>query len=163
MPIALATWSEVPYTRPMSKRLRRTPCMGICSTTYGDLVCRGCKRFAHEIISWNGFDESQRDIVWSRLLELRDTCVRDVIYAGPRTVMETVCSARGRPVEAESSTLSLAYELLRRALNEPSVVAESGINLREQANAIDALKAIDDLFLQRSQAHYERAYKTPVS
>ncbi|MEC9132488.1 MAG: DUF1289 domain-containing protein, partial [Pseudomonadota bacterium] len=23
---------------------RPTPCVGICSTTYGDLVCRGCKR-----------------------------------------------------------------------------------------------------------------------
>ena len=69
--------------------------MGICSTTYGDLVCRGCKRFAHEIISWNGFDESQREIVWSRLLELRDTCVRDVVYAGAHADMIAVCNARG--------------------------------------------------------------------
>lgn len=137
--------------------------MGICSTTYGDLVCRGCKRFAHEIISWNGFDESQQDIVWARLLELRDTCVRDVIYTGVRADMEAVCSARGLPVEDDTSTLSLAYELLRRGINEPQVIADSGIDLREQRAAIDALKAIDDLFLQRSQAHYERAYKTPVN
>ncbi len=137
--------------------------MGICSTTYGDLVCRGCKRFAHEIVSWNGFDESQRDLVWARLLDLRDTCVRDVIYAGPRAAMEAVCTARGLPLEADSSTLSLAYELLRRTLTEPQVLVESGISLREHSSAIDALKAIDELFLQRSQAHYERAFKTPVS
>lgn len=137
--------------------------MGICSTTYGDLVCRGCKRFAHEIISWNGFAESQRDLVWTRLLDLRDTCVRDVIYAGARDDMEAVCQARGLPVEAENSALSLAYELLRRALNEPQVLSESGINLREHETPMDALKAIDDLFLQRSQAYYERAFKTPVS
>ncbi|MEM9624509.1 MAG: DUF1289 domain-containing protein, partial [Pseudomonadota bacterium] len=35
---------------------KRTPCVGICSTTYGDLVCRGCKRFAHEIVQWNAYD-----------------------------------------------------------------------------------------------------------
>ncbi|MDC1160500.1 DUF1289 domain-containing protein, partial [Luminiphilus sp.] len=24
----------------------RTPCIGVCSTGVGDVVCRGCKRFA---------------------------------------------------------------------------------------------------------------------
>jgi predicted Fe-S protein YdhL (DUF1289 family) len=51
--------------------LRRTPCIGICSTTYGDLVCRGCKRFAHEIVEWNGYSDSQQVAVWSRLETLR--------------------------------------------------------------------------------------------
>ncbi|MCZ6890305.1 MAG: DUF1289 domain-containing protein, partial [Gammaproteobacteria bacterium] len=40
--------------------MRRTPCIGICSTTYGDLVCRGCKRYAHEIVDWNRYTEDQR-------------------------------------------------------------------------------------------------------
>ena len=137
--------------------------MGICSTTYGDLVCRGCKRFAHEIIHWNGFDEGQREIVWERLIALRDTCVRDVVHVGLRSELEAACSARGLVYESETSTLSLAYELLRRGLNEPEIIAEARIDLRESHSAIDALKAIDDLFLTRSQAHYERAFKTPVS
>lgn len=145
-----------------TRRLRRTPCMGICSTTYGDLVCRGCKRFAHEIIAWNGFDEGQRETVWARLIELRDTCVRDVVHAGLRADMDAVCVARGLPSETGSSTLSLTYELLRRGLNEPQVVVDAKIDLRENETPMDALKAIDDLFLQRSQAHYERAFKTPI-
>ena len=136
--------------------------MGICSTTYGDLVCRGCKRFAHEIIQWNGFDEGQRDIVWSRLIELRDTCVRDVVHAGRRSDMDAACVARGLPTDADSSTLSLTYELLRRGLNEPQVVIDAKIDLRENETPIAALKAIDDLFLARSEAHYERAFKTPL-
>ena len=136
--------------------------MGICSTTYGDLVCRGCKRFAHEIIAWNGFDEEQRDTVWARLIELRDTCVRDVVHAGLRADMAAACTARGLPVDSESTTLSLTYELLRRGLNEPQVLLDANIDLRESETPIDALKAIDDLFLQRSQAHYERAFKTPL-
>ena len=137
--------------------------MGICSTTYGDLVCRGCKRFAHEIIQWNGFNEEQRETVWTRLIELRDTCVRDVVHVGLRSDLDAACAARGLPLDEQNSTHSLAYELLRRALNEPQMVADAKIDLRECAAAIDALKAIDDLFLQRSQAHYERAFKTPVS
>jgi len=136
--------------------------MGICSTTYGDLVCRGCKRFAHEVISWNGFDGAQQEIVWQRLMELRDSCVRDVVHVGSPRQMRAVCTDRGVPVEADASPMGLAYELLRRGLSEPAVVSEGGIHLRECESVIDALKAIDDLFLQRSQAHYERAFKTPV-
>ena len=51
---------------------KRTPCVGICSTTYGDLVCRGCKRFAHEIVQWNGYDDVQQDAVRDRLQRVRD-------------------------------------------------------------------------------------------
>ncbi|MEC7008614.1 MAG: DUF1289 domain-containing protein, partial [Pseudomonadota bacterium] len=32
----------------------KTPCIGVCSTGIGDSVCRGCKRFSHEVIHWNG-------------------------------------------------------------------------------------------------------------
>ena len=39
----------------------RTPCVGICSTTYGDEVCRGCKRFYFEVINWNKYDENEKD------------------------------------------------------------------------------------------------------
>ena len=36
----------------------KTPCLGICSTTsVGDVVCRGCKRYAFEVIDWNGYDD----------------------------------------------------------------------------------------------------------
>ena len=45
----------------------RTPCVGICSTTYGDDVCRGCKRFSFEVIkqvseSFSNLDEFGIDV-----------------------------------------------------------------------------------------------------
>ena len=58
---------------------RPTPCVGICSTTYGDLVCRGCKRFAHEIVQWNGYDGDQQQRVWQRLKTLRDEVLSQVV------------------------------------------------------------------------------------
>ena len=45
----------------------RTPCVGICSTGIGDSVCRGCKRFAHEVIDWNAYSHEQRLIIAQRL------------------------------------------------------------------------------------------------
>ena len=49
----------------------RTPCVGICSTTYGDEVCRGCKRFSFEVINWNVFTPEERESVWKRLEKLK--------------------------------------------------------------------------------------------
>lgn len=54
----------------MSNQTIKTPCVGLCSTVYGDLVCRGCKRFHHEVILWNGYNEEEKRAVWLRLEQL---------------------------------------------------------------------------------------------
>jgi len=45
----------------------KTPCIGVCSTGLGDSVCRGCKRFEHEVIHWNSYTQEQQQIVIDRL------------------------------------------------------------------------------------------------
>jgi predicted Fe-S protein YdhL (DUF1289 family) len=44
-----------------------TPCIGICSTVYGDKICRGCKRQYKEVIEWNGYNTEQKQAVYQRL------------------------------------------------------------------------------------------------
>ncbi len=45
----------------------KTPCIGICSTTsLGDTVCRGCKRYAFEVIQWNSYDAQAKQAVLKR-------------------------------------------------------------------------------------------------
>ena len=51
----------------MKKNRASTPCLGICSTTYGDNVCKGCKRFVHEVISWNKYTTKERELINLRL------------------------------------------------------------------------------------------------
>ena len=49
----------------------RTPCIGICSTTsLGDTVCRGCKRYAFEVIQWNSYDDAAKVAVLKRAEKL---------------------------------------------------------------------------------------------
>lgn len=55
---------------PMTLKRVGTPCVGICSTTYGDTVCRGCKRFLHEVVDWNRYSDPEKRLVWRRLDEL---------------------------------------------------------------------------------------------
>ena len=44
-----------------------TPCIGVCSTALGDDVCRGCKRYSHEVIDWNSYTDKQKQIIDERL------------------------------------------------------------------------------------------------
>ena len=53
------------------ERKVKTPCVGVCSTVFGDEVCRGCKRFQHEVIEWNGYTDFEKEIVWNRLESLK--------------------------------------------------------------------------------------------
>jgi len=49
----------------------KTPCIGICSTTsLGDIVCRGCKRYSFEVIDWNGYDATAKQAVMKRIEKL---------------------------------------------------------------------------------------------
>ena len=46
------------------ERKVKTPCVGVCSTVFGDQVCRGCKRFQHEVIEWNGYSDFEKETVY---------------------------------------------------------------------------------------------------
>ncbi|WP_114417881.1 DUF1289 domain-containing protein [Marinospirillum perlucidum] len=45
----------------------KSPCVGFCSTTFGDPVCRGCKRTREEVDAWNQLTSEQQRQVWQRL------------------------------------------------------------------------------------------------
>ena len=55
----------------------KTPCIGVCSTGIGDVVCRGCKRFSHEVIDWNGYSVPQKQAIDARLDGFLAMCVRN--------------------------------------------------------------------------------------
>ncbi len=148
---------------------QRTPCVGICSTTYGDLVCRGCKRFAHEIVQWNGFAQDQRDRVWERLHDLRTGAVTSIVrIVDAKRLLATAIRANV-PDAAQLPDAQLACEVLRRmpglGLKLTGVgldlVAEDGGELCTK-DPVEILRQIEGELYQRSLAHYEHNFKTPV-
>ena len=61
----------------MLKNRSTTPCLGICSTTYGDDVCKGCKRFVHEIINWPKYSMDERAVINDRLEKFKIIILKD--------------------------------------------------------------------------------------
>jgi len=140
--------------------LNRTPCVGICSTTYGDLVCRGCKRFAHEIVQWNGFDDWQRGLVWRRLQTLRDGAVARHLRITDNVRLRAAADELRVPQAVQLSAEGLAFEVLRRAARRRPKLAALGLESLEITTPEQLLEAIETDFYQRSLARYERDFRT---
>ena len=146
---------------PTATRLRRTPCIGICSTTYGDLVCRGCKRFAHEIVGWNGYRDEQRELVWARLHALLAQSVRVYLRVLDEAHLRRVAGEARVPDAATLPRDVLAFHAMRF---RPLPLAALGLAAHDDGalETRDVMAAIDREFHIRSQAYYEASFKTPT-
>ena len=153
---------------------KRTPCVGICSTTYGDLVCRGCKRFAHEIVQWNGYDDVQQDAVRERLQRVRDEVLTLLLVCHDEARLQGAIADAGLQ---DLDLMEAQYQLLRFMVRREQPLASVGLALAAEAPALatplpaQADKVLDTLYLmqlldsetfQRAKAHYERNFKVPA-
>ena len=152
---------------------KRTPCVGICSTTYGDLVCRGCKRFAHEIVQWNGYDETQQEAVRERLTRLRDEILEALLVCEEPGLLQAALSEAGLTDLAQKEGL---YQLLRFMVRREQSLASAGLALSAGAisqpepsnqptpelDTLHAMQLLDVESYRRAKAHYERNFKVPA-
>lgn len=141
--------------------LRRTPCIGVCSTTYGDLVCRGCKRFAHEIVQWNSFAADQQQTVWNRLFELR---VGALNHLAKVVDTQRLCSqARRLGIPEEQRIELIAYEVLRRTAAGGPELGQLGIEPRQVGlDPAELYVSIEQEIYRRSIARYEHSFHIPA-
>ncbi len=96
----------MPNSRP------KTPCVGLCSTVFGDTVCRGCMRFVHEVIDWNKYNPEQKQIIWQRLDEhLRVILPQFVKIYDPRKIVARL--QQQRIIYDEKNLWRGIYSLLR--------------------------------------------------
>ncbi len=151
--------SSMIHTDSMPAKRRATPCVGICSTTYGDLVCRGCRRFSHEITGWNGYDDEQRERVWERLESLRATAVDAVVRPDSPDLLESFRERLELPEDV--SWQETAYDVLCRA-PAGKALYELGLASIEHDAVGAARSAIDALTGQLAEAHYERNFRVSL-
>jgi len=146
---------------------KRTPCVGICSTTYGDLVCRGCKRFAHEIVNWNGYEVEQQTLVWQRLHELRDAVVAHYLSIEDPDLFASACAQNDIVQQSPEATM---YALVAKLTVSDTDLSTAGLAVTQRLAAsldhddtvLAIMKAMDAEIYARSVAHYERNFKIPL-
>ena len=130
-----------------------TPCAGRCSTVFGDLVCRGCRRFNHEVIQWNTYTAEQRLMVWKRLDAQLDQILVPLL---PHANVQHVENKRIRVLDSATTGRKL-YHALKLCEKNKHLAHESGLGIRDAQ-----VKPIWDEFERRvlalAKASYELAW-----
>lgn len=137
----------------------KTPCIGLCSTVYGDLVCRGCKRFHHEVVNWNAYDDMAKRSVWQRLEVLLAQVMVGKLEVFDADRLRQQLETRQIRFVAEQSPYCWAYQLIARGARVIQQLDAYGVALLPEFRewTLPQLRdAIDQEYFLLSEAHYER-------
>lgn len=142
----------------------KTPCIGICSTTsLGDKICRGCKRFGFEVINWNRYSEAEKRAVLRRIDQLTSQIMAERFRIFSVARLQQALADYRFFYDPEMSPYCWLHNLLQKRLHlinsleelgaEPAP-AYAGVDLR------DLLLEINQELFTLSQAHFERYFDT---
>jgi predicted Fe-S protein YdhL (DUF1289 family) len=137
----------------------KTPCVGLCSTVYGDLVCRGCKRFHHEVVNWNLYGDDAKRAVLQRLEALLVQVMQGKLAVFDPARLRLQLEQRAIRFVPQQSPYCWAYLLIVRGARVISQLDAYGLALLPEFRSwsLPALRdAIDREFFLLSEAHYER-------
>lgn len=148
----------------MLNRTVKTPCIGVCSTGIGDSVCRGCKRFSHEVIDWNRYTYEQKRVVDQRLAGFLSQCVSNKLQVTDAALLRWQLDVQQVRYTAHHDEYCWVFSLLKAGAGQITDTHAYGfaVDLRYQGLSMTELRErIDQEFYVLSEAHYERYMLTP--
>lgn len=138
-------------------QLALTPCAGRCSTVFGDSVCRGCRRFNHEVIQWNKYTPEEKLTIWKRLDDQLDQILVPMLHCYNLSQIMHFLQHKRIRVMPDASLGRKLYYALKLCEKVPDFAEESGLGL--DAKQIKPIwKEFERRVLQLAQASYELAW-----
>ena len=143
----------------MSMSRSTTPCLGICSTTYGDSVCKGCKRFVHEVIDWNKFNSNEKELVNTRLEEFKIIVLKNRFLVSDQDLLAANLKENAIRFNNALDPLTWIFDLLRASGTQELDLDQFGIKTLISEALPTIREQINKEFLELSEAHYDRYFK----
>mgnify|MGYP001282686131 FL=1 len=145
----------------MRKNRSSTPCIGICSTTFGDDVCKGCKRFSHEITNWGKFSSDERAVVNSRLEQFKATILEEKFTISDSSLFESKMNEFSINFNSSLEPITWIFDLLRASSNKDLNLNDFGVEISPaflDLSLIELRDLINQEMLQLSEAHYYKFF-----
>ena len=145
----------------MRKNRSSTPCIGICSTTFGDDVCKGCKRFSHEITNWGKFSTDERAVVNSRLEQFKTTILEEKFTISDSELFESKMNEFSINFNSSLEPITWIFDLLRASSNKDLNVNDFGVEILpafSNLSLVELRDLINQEMLQLSEAHYYKFF-----
>ena len=142
----------------------RTPCIGVCSTGIGDAVCRGCKRFSHEVIDWNGYTQEEKRIVDRRLSAFLSKACAHKYTIEDASLLQWQLDVQQVRYDPSHDAYSWLFQLLRAGASQIKDPSKYGFVIHSEwsdLSLVELRDKIDEDFWVLSCAHYERYQATP--
>ena len=142
----------------------KTPCIGICSTTsLGDNVCRGCRRYSFEVIKWNSYDPQEKTAVLTRIERLIGQILENKFKILSETTLKSKLKKYNVPLAPTLSAYCWLHNLFKKNKDKIENLKDYGVSVKTEFSKVplDQLIANVDTELQLlSDAHLERYFKT---
>ncbi len=127
-------------------------------------MCRGCKRFSHEIVDWNSYDDAQKETIWERLETFKKQVVEQIVRFKDQDRFQ---SAIEDQKIKEPEDYQAVYLLLQRLVRHSKTLSFAGLEnvsldfeiMEGEIDSLLTLQQIDKEIVMRSRAFYERSYK----
>jgi len=152
-----------PEAPSISRPRVRTPCIGVCSTGIGDRVCRGCKRFQHEVIDWNAYTEAEKRIVDQRLAAFLSQSVAYQLEIVDPQLLRWQLEVQQVRFNEQHDEYCWLFALLKAGASQISDTEQYGFRRRAVAGLrplVELRDEIDRAFWALSEAHHERYIAT---
>ena len=144
----------------MRKQRSSTPCLGICSTTYGDDFCSGCNRFIHEVINWNSYSNDEKEIVNSRLEEFKVTILSHRFKVTDAELLSSKLKEHAINFNDALDPITWIFDLLR-ASSQDLDLELFGLELLPDHRTFSLSSIKDEInteLFELSQAHFDRYF-----
>ena len=153
------------YNPGMAKSRIGTPCIGVCSTVFGDSMCRGCRRFSHEVVDWNAYTDEQKRIVWRRLDELLALVVGNYFQVTHAARLAEQLDYQNLRYQTQLSPPGWVPDLLKAAGRQRLDYHQFGLNPLPAAAGLTPRELYDRISAEcyaLGRAHYDRSFARPV-
>ena len=143
----------------MQKNRSTTPCLGICSTTYGDDVCKGCKRFVHEIINWPKYSQDERALVNDRLEKFKILILQERFKVHDVDLFAIKLKENAINYNNSMDPLTWIFDLLRAAGSQSLDLEQFGITSLKNYDPMKIRDEVNKELLDLSEAHHQRYFQ----
>ena len=142
------------------ERKVKTPCVGVCSTVFGDQVCRGCKRFHHEVIEWNGYTDIQKETVWNRLESLKVLIMKSKIFIENQVLLQSKLDSLKISYYDKVDPYCWVFDLIKQASQSINDLSEFGLKplFEPDVELVELKRLIEEELFALSDAHYQRYF-----
>lgn len=108
-----------------------SPCIGFCSTTYGDDYCKGCYRHFDQVIQWEQLSFEEKKIFYKKISEIIKPLVTDYLELECKEQFAQGCKVYNVTIQSDLPIEYHMYQLLQKASIK---LHESPYGLRKKSN-----------------------------